>query len=115
MGILVSWAINAACLLLLAYLMPAVQLASFGSALVAALVLALLNAIIRPILIVLTLPVNLITLGLFTFVINGFLFWLAAQVLEGFAVRSFGWAVLAAIVYSLISWAISALLFGRRG
>ena len=62
----------------------------------------------------LTLPVNLLTLGLFTFVINGFLFWLAANFLEGFEVRSFGWAILAAIVYSLISWTVSALLPGRR-
>jgi putative membrane protein len=115
MGILVGWALNAVCLLLLAYLMPAVQVTSFVSALVAALILGLLNAVIRPVLIVLTLPVNLLTLGLFTFVINGFLFWLAAQILEGFSVRSFGWAILAAIVYSLISWGLSALLFGRRG
>jgi len=71
--------------------------------------------VIRPVLLVLTLPVNLLTLGLFTFVINGFLFWLAARFLEGFEVRSFGWAILAAIVYSLISWAVGALLPVRRG
>jgi putative membrane protein len=115
LGIVLGWIINAVCLLLLAYVMPAVHVAGFGTALIAALVLGLLNTVIRPVLILLTLPVNLLTLGLFTFVINGFLFWAAAQVLEGFAVRSFGWAVLAAIVYSLISWAISALLLGARG
>lgn len=115
MGFLIAWALNALCLMLLAYVMPAVQITSFAWALVAALVLGLLNTIIRPVLIVLTLPVNLLTLGLFTFVINGFLFWLAAQVLEGFSIRGFGWAILAAIVYSLISWALSAMLFGRRG
>ncbi len=114
MGIVIGWIINAVCLLLLAYIMPAVQVAGFGTALIVALVLGLLNIIIRPVLILLTLPVNLLTLGLFTFVINGFLFWLAAQILAGFTVRSFGWAVLAAIVYSLISWAISALLLGGR-
>lgn len=110
MSLIIGWAINAASLLVLAWLMPAVTVAGFGTALVAALVLGLLNAVIRPVLLVLTLPVNLLTLGLFTFVINGFLFWLAARFLEGFEVRSFGWAVLAAIVYSLISWTVSALL-----
>ncbi len=114
MSLIIGWAINAASLLLLAWLMPAVTLAGFGAALVAALVLGLLNTVIRPVLLVLTLPVNLLTLGLFTFVINGFLFWLAARFLEGFEVRSFGWAVLAAIVYSLISWAVSALLVRGR-
>lgn len=114
MGILIRWAINAASLLLLAWLIPAVQVTGFGTALVVALVLGLLNAVIRPVLIVLTLPVNLLTLGLFTFVINGFLFWFAARILEGFSVSSFGWAILAAIVYSLISWAVSSLLVGGR-
>jgi len=115
MSLIIVWAINAVSLLILAWLMPAVNIASFGAALVAALVLGLLNAVIRPVLLVLTLPVNLLTLGLFTFVINGFLFWLAARFLEGFEVRSFGWAILAAIVYSLISWAVGALLPVRRG
>ena len=114
MSLIIGWAINAASLLLLAWLMPAVNVASFGTALIVVLVLGLLNAVLRPVLLVLTLPVNLLTLGLFTFVINGFLFWLAARFLEGFAVSSFGWAMLAAIVYSLISWAVSALLLGRR-
>jgi putative membrane protein len=114
MGILIGWAINAASLLLLAWLIPAVQVTGFGAALIVALVLGLLNAVIRPVLIVLTLPVNLLTLGLFTFVINGFLFWLAARILEGFSVSSFGWAILGAILYSLISWAVSSVLVGGR-
>jgi putative membrane protein len=114
MGILIGWAINAASLLLLAWLIPAVHVTGFGAALIVALVLGLLNAVIRPVLIVLTLPVNLLTLGLFTFVINGFLFWLAARILEGFSVASFGWAILAAILYSLISWAVSSVLVGGR-
>ncbi|MCC7059413.1 MAG: phage holin family protein [Burkholderiaceae bacterium] len=114
MSLIIAWVVNALSLLVLAWLMPAVHVASFGTALVAALVLGLLNSIIRPVLLLLTLPVNILTLGLFTFIINGFLFWLAANFLEGFTVRSFGWAILAAIVYSLISWALSALLPGRR-
>lgn len=115
MGILLGWALNAGALLLLAWMIPAVHVAGFGTALIVALVLALLNTVIRPVLIILTLPVNLLTLGLFTFVINGFLFWFAARILDGFEVRSFWWAVLAAIVYSLITSAIVTLLSGRRG
>ena len=113
MRILLGWAINALCLLALPYLITAVTVKDFPTALVVALVLGLLNIIIRPILIILTLPINLLTLGLFTFVINGLLFWLTARFVEGFAVTSFGWAMLAAIVYSLISWAISSLLLHR--
>ena len=108
------WLLLAAALLLVAHLYSGVQVASFSSALVAALVLGLLNTLIRPVLLLLTLPINLITLGLFTLVINGFLFWLAARVLEGFSVASFGWAIIGALCYSLISWAVSALLLGRR-
>jgi putative membrane protein len=115
MGILVGWALNAGALLLLGWMIPAVHVDGFGTALIVALVLGLLNTFIRPVLIILTLPVNLLTLGLFTFVINGFLFWFAARILEGFAVRGFWWAVLAAIVYSLITSAIVTLLSGRRG
>lgn len=116
MSLLIGWAINALSLLVLAWLIPAVQIRGFGTALVAALVLGFLNTVIRPVLILLTLPANLLTLGLFTFVINGFLFWFAARILEGFSVSSFGWAILGAILYSLISWAISALLLpGVRG
>lgn len=109
-SLIVSWIINALSLIALAWLVPAVHVRSFGAALVAALVLSLFNALIRPVLLILTLPVNLLTLGLFTFIINGFLFWFAANILDGFSVRGFWWAVLAAIVYSLISWAISSLL-----
>lgn len=110
LSLIIVWIINALSLLVLAWLIPAVHLQSFGTALVAALVLALLNTLIRPVLFILTLPVNVLTLGLFTFIINGFLFWVAANFLEGFSVRGFWWAVLAAMVYSLISSAISALL-----
>lgn len=113
MRLLLGWAINALVLLALPYLLPGVRLSGFGAALVVALVLGLLNTLIRPVLIVLTLPINLLTLGLFTFVINGFLFWLTARLVEGFAVAGFGWAILGAIVYSLVSWGISALVLGR--
>ncbi len=110
MRILLGWAINALCLLALPYLLSAVKVQDFPTALVVALVLGLLNAIIRPILIILTLPINVLTLGLFTFIINGLLFWLTANWVKGFSVDSFGWAIIGAIVYSLISWAVSALI-----
>lgn len=111
--ILIRWAINALALLALPYILTAVQINGFGTALIAALVLGLLNTLVRPILVVLTLPVTILTLGLFILVINGLTFWLAARFLDGFSVASFGWAIIAAVVYSLISWAISALLPDR--
>lgn len=114
MKILLGWAINALCLLALPYLLPAVKLADFKTALIAALVLGLLNVFIRPLLFVLTLPITVITLGLFTLVINGLMFWLAARLIDGFEVPSFGWAIVAAIVYSLISWAVSSLLMREK-
>lgn len=114
MNVLASWALNALCLLALPYLMPAVQIDSFVTALVGALVIGLLNALVRPVLFILTLPITILTLGLFVFVINGLVFWLVARFLEGFHIASFGWAIIAAIVYSLISWALNGLLFRRR-
>ncbi len=114
MRILLGWAINALCLLALPYLLDAVQVAGFGTALVVALVLGLLNVLIRPVLIILTLPINILTLGLFTFVINGLLFWLVAWMVKGFEIASFGWAIIAAIVYSLVSWAVSSLVMASR-
>ena len=113
MRLLLGWAINAAALFLLPYLVPAVQVSSFGTALVVALVIGLLNTFIRPVLFVLTLPITVLTLGLFTLVLNGLMFWLAARFIEGFSVVGFWWAVLAALIYSIISWAISSLLLDR--
>lgn len=110
MRLLAAWGINALSLLALPYLIPTVQISGFGTALIVALVLGLLNTLVRPVLILLTLPITLITLGLFIVVINGALFWFTARVLEGFAVAGFGWAIVAALVYSLISWAVSALV-----
>jgi putative membrane protein len=111
--LLALWLINALALLAVAYLMPSIEVASFTTALVAALILALVNTFIRPVLILLTLPVTLITLGLFIFVINGLLFWLVGTYIEGFTVGGFWAGVFGAIVYSLISWGLSALVFGR--
>lgn len=113
-NILLVWLVNALALLALPYVVPSVQVDGFVTALVAALVLGLVNTLVRPVLILLTLPVTLVTLGLFIFVINGLLFWMVANFLEGFRVAGFGSAVLGAIVYAVISWAASALVFGDR-
>jgi putative membrane protein len=94
-------------------LVPGVSVATFGAALVAALVLGLVNTVIRPILILLTLPVTILTLGLFIFVINGLLFWFVGSFIQGFQVAGFWWGVLGAIVYSLISWLLTALVLHR--
>ena len=114
MRLALSWILNAVALLAVAYLLPAVHVAGFGSALLAALVLGLVNTLIRPVLVLLTLPVTLLTLGLFILVINGLLFWFVGSVLSGFTVDGFWVAVLGAILYSVISWALAALLMPKN-
>jgi putative membrane protein len=112
--ILLVWLINALALLALPYIFSSIQVASFYTALVVALILGLINAVIRPVFVLLTLPLTILTLGLFIFVINGLLFWLVASFIEGFQVAGFWPAVFGAIVYSLISWAAAALLVPEK-
>jgi putative membrane protein len=114
MRLALIWILNAVALLAVAYLLPAIHVAGFGSALIAALLLALVNTLIRPVLVLLTLPVTLLTLGLFILVINGLLFWFVGSVLQGFTVDGFWVAVLGAILYSVISWALTAALVPRE-
>lgn len=109
---LLVWLINALALLALPYVVPSVRVDSFVTALVAALILGLVNTLIRPILVLLTLPVTLVTLGLFVFVINALLFWFVASFVQGFSVGGFWSAFFGAIVYAIISWAASHLVFG---
>lgn len=104
MKMLFRWVMNAAALLLLAYLLPGVEVAGFGAALLAALVLGLLNAIVRPVLVILTLPVTVVTLGLFLLVINALLLWATAGLLPGFTLQSFVAAVWMAICLWMVSW-----------
>lgn len=114
--LILRWFLLAAALLLLDHLYDGVELRSFGAALAASLVLGLLNAIVRPVLVLLTLPVTLLTLGLFLFVINALLFYFAASVLDGFYVASFFAALIASILYSLFAMVIDVALnqvFGR--
>ena len=115
MRILLAWLINALALIAVAYLVPSITIASFWSALSAALILGLVNAVIRPALILLTLPVTLITLGLFIFVINGLLFWLAGSFIDGFVVGGFWAGFFGAILFSIVSWILSALVLKSKG
>jgi putative membrane protein len=108
--ILLVWLLNAVALAAVAYLMPSITITGAGAAIVAALVLGLVNAVIRPLLVLLTLPVTVLTLGLFIFVINGLLFWGVASLVPGFHVAGFWSSVLGAIVFSLVSWLLSALV-----
>lgn len=110
MRMLITWLINALALLILPYIIPTIQIRSFGTALVAAVVLGLINALIRPLLVLLTLPVTVITLGLFIFVINALLFQFAAWMLKGFEVAGFWSAFFGSILYSLISWLLASLV-----
>ncbi|MGN6388914.1 MAG: phage holin family protein [Burkholderiaceae bacterium] len=113
MQMLLHWIINAIALVVVPVLMQSVQVDSFGAALLAALVLGLVNTLIRPVLLLLTLPVTVVTLGLFIFVVNGLLFWLVASVVGGIHVAGFWSAVGGALVYSIISWGLSTLIFRR--
>ena len=114
MKLLLRWFLLAAALLLVAHLYPGVKVASFGSALLAAFVLGLLNTLVRPLLVLLTLPVTVITLGLFVLVINAAMLALVAWVFEGFTIAGFWPALFGAIIVGLTGWLASALV-GPRG
>ena len=106
MKIIVRWLLLAAALLLVAHLYSGVTVKTFTDALWAALVLGLFNTLVRPLLVLLTLPVTLLTLGLFLFVINALMFWAAAGVLDGFNVTGFSAALIGSVLYSLCGMVI---------
>jgi len=110
MKLLAKWLLSAAALLLVAYIYSGVEVRSFGSALLAAFVIGLLNMVLRPVLVVLTLPVTVLTLGLFLFIINALMFWTAASVLDGFHVRGFAAALLGSLIYSAVGLVIDSAL-----
>jgi putative membrane protein len=110
MKLIVRWLLLAGALLLVAYLYPGVTVSSFGAAMIAAFVLGLLNTIVRPLLVLLTLPVTLITLGLFLFVINALMFWAAASLLDGLAVTGFVAALIGSLIYSLCGMLIDVVV-----
>ena len=108
MKVLLKWLHSAAALLCVAYLYSGVVVASFGAALIAAFVIGLFNMVLRPVLVVLTLPVTVVTLGLFLFVINALMFWAAAGVLDGFHVRDFSAALWGSLIYSVLGLVIDS-------
>ena len=108
MKFILKWLCSAAALLAVAYLYPGVVVTSFTGALVAAAVLGILNTLVRPLLVLLTLPVTVITVGLFLFVINALMFWAAASVLDGFNVAGFSAALIGSLIYSVCGMVIDA-------
>jgi putative membrane protein len=111
--LIVVWILNAVALLAVAYVLPGIVIASFWSAMLAALVLGFLNTMVKPFLILLTLPITIVTLGLFLLALNALVFWLAGSLMQGFQVEGFWWAVAGALLYSAISGLFSMLLFQR--
>ena len=110
MRLIIRWLLSGLALIAVAYLVPGILVADFYIALIAALLLGLVNALIRPILLLITLPLNILTLGLFTLVINGFLFWFIASFVRGFQVAGFWPAFWGALVYSILSFFFSHLV-----
>lgn len=113
MRLLLVWILNAIALLAVAYLYPGVQVQDWKAAAIAALVLGLVNTLVKPILVILTLPVTIVTLGLFLLVLNALLFWIVASMVPGFHVNGFWAAMLGAVLYSVIAWLLSQLIPDR--
>lgn len=103
MSLIINWLISAVAIIITSYLLPGVRLAGFTTALIVAVVLGIINAVIKPILLILTLPINILTLGLFTLVINALIIMLAANIVPGFRVDGFWWALLFSIILSIIN------------
>ena len=117
MYILLRWAVNGLILLAITYLVPGVVVESFYYALVVVVILGLVNALIRPFAILMTLPINVLTLGLFTFVVNAFMFWFVSTIVKGFTVADFWSAFAGALVYAILSTAVSYIdtkAFGEK-
>nr|WP_295774141.1 phage holin family protein [Rhodoferax sp.] len=110
MKLIAKWLLSAASLLAVAYLYSGVQIQGFSAALIAALVIGLLNSVLRPILVILTLPVTVVTLGLFLFVINALMFWAAASLLAGFNVSGFAAALIGSLIYTVLGIVIDSAL-----
>lgn len=107
---LIHWLVNTAALLLVAAIVPGVEIIRWQTAILAALVLGLLNTFLRPVLILVTLPISILTLGIFAFFVNVFMFYLAAQLVEGFVLAGFWSAFWGALLFSVISFVLSVLI-----
>jgi putative membrane protein len=110
MGILINWIVSALVIFGIAYVLPGVHVAGFTAALVVALVLGIINAFLKPVLIILTLPINILTLGLFTFVINALLILLVSKLVPGFIVDGFLWAFVFGIILSIVNTFVHTFL-----
>lgn len=110
MQLIFHWLVSSVAILIAAYVIPQVEVASFVTALVLAVVLGALNLLLRPILVFLTLPINVVTLGLFTLIINAALVWVAQMIVPGFSVANFGWAIVFALALSIVN-----LVFSKMG
>jgi putative membrane protein len=109
-GFVWRWVLNAVALYATAYLIAGIEIRGFGAALIAALAWGFVNTVIRPVINILTLPINILTVGLFTFVVNGFLLWLVADAVNGFNVAGIWVGILGALVLSIFSSMLSALV-----
>jgi putative membrane protein len=114
MGLLIRLVVNALALIAVAYIVPGIHVSGIGGAIVAALILGIVNAILRPILILLSLPLELLTLGLFTLVINALLFWMVGAIHVGLTVDGFWPAFWGALVMAIVSWLLSFLTRGQE-
>jgi len=112
--LLFVWVLNALALLLVTYLVPNIHVANFTTALLAALVIGLVNMLIKPILVILTLPITILTLGLFILVINGLLFYGVGHWLQGFEVKTLIAGIIGALVYSVLSWLFAAIVIDNK-
>jgi len=109
MMLLLKWLLMTLSVGITAYLIPGIALSGFFSALLVALFLGIINTLVRPLLILITLPITILTLGLFTFVINAVLVLLASKVVHGFEVKGFWWAMLFSIVLSIIQYILNKI------
>jgi putative membrane protein len=114
MKIVLRWLINAGAIFLVPYIVPGIEVANFYTAIIAALAIGLINIFIRPILLLLTLPINLLTLGLWTLVINTVCFWVVSTIVKGFEVHGFVAAFLGALVFWIIAWFGNAIAGTKR-
>jgi len=114
MRLIINWVIYAIAIVASAYFLPGIGVDSFTTALFVAVVLGLINVILKPILLILTLPINILTLGLFSLVINALLVMLAANLVPGFRVDDFWWALIFALVLSIINSALSSLVHDKK-
>ena len=113
MGLLIRWLILTVAIIIASYLLEGIHISSFFSAFLAAAILGILNALFRPVLLILTLPINILTLGLFTFIINALMLKMVSGVIPGFEVYGFWTAVFGSLIISIVSWLLNSFISDR--